>query len=256
MRRAPAAAGFALALGLASPVEAERLVLSLSSNQVAIGSTYTGARLVAFAIIERDGQAVARAGPYDVVVTVRGPREATTVRRKEALGPIWLNRSQQKFAQIPSLLAVLSSRPLEEAMDPSLRRRFRLGIDAIVGAPEFTLDRGGADDPFRAALVRLKKRDGLYVEEPRGVSFVTETFFRAPILLPATAPIGNYDVETSLVADGIVVASRNASFELVKIGIEEQITELAHERGLTLGLSTAALSLLFGWLASIVFRRD
>jgi uncharacterized protein (TIGR02186 family) len=253
-----ALAGFGLALGLCSagPAAAERLVLSLSANEVAIGSNYTGTRLVVFAVIERDSQSVARAGPYEAVVTVRGPREAITVRRKEALGPVWFNRSQQKFVQIPAFLGVFSSRRVQESMSDGLRRRLRIGIDAIVGAPEFTLDRGGEDEPFRAALVRLKGRDGLYVEDPRGVAFVTPDFFRAPIPLPATAPVGNYEVEVTLIADGVMLARRNASFELVKIGIEEQITEAARDRGLVLGLVTAAMSLLFGWIASVIFRRD
>jgi len=248
-----------LALGAllaCSPASAERLVLSLSTNLVAIGSTYTGARLVAFGVIERDGQTASRSGPYDVVVTVQGPREAITVRQKEQLGPIWLNRSQQKFVQVPSFLAVISSRPIDETVSDVMRRRFRLGIPAVVSAPEFTVGRAGEGEQFRDALVRLKGRDRLYFESPRAVTFVTGEFFRAPILLPATAPVGNYDVEVSLLADGIVVARRNASFELVKTGLEEQITEFARDRPVMSGFVAAGMALFFGWLASVVFRRD
>jgi uncharacterized protein (TIGR02186 family) len=245
--------GSMLGAGTAS---AERLVLSLSTNLVAIGSNYTGARLVAFGVIERDGQSVARAGPLDIAVTVRGPREAITVRQKEALGPIWLNRSQRKFFQAPSFLAVFSSRPVEVLAAEPMRRRLRLGLDAIVNAPEFTADRGGDESAFRRALIRLKSRDGLYVENGGGVSFVTDEVFRAPIPLPATAPIGNYDVEVTLMSDGVMLARREVSFEVVKTGLEEQITELARDRPLLSGLVTAAMSLLLGWIASVIFRRD
>jgi len=199
---------------------------------------------------------VSRAGPYGVVVTVRGPREAITVRQKERLGPIWLNRSQQKFIQVPSFLAVMSSRPIDETVSEVMRRRFRLGIKAVVTAPEFTVGRGPNEDTFREALVRLKGQERLYFENPRGVTFVTEEFFRSPIPLPATAPVGNYDVEVSLLADGIVVARRNASFELVKTGLEEQITEFARDRPVMSGFVAAGMALFFGWLASVIFRRD
>lgn len=238
------------------PARSERLVLSLSSNVVAIGSNFTGARLVTFGVIERDAQSIPRGGDTDVVVTVRGPREAITVRRKEQLGPVWLNRGQQKFVQIPSFLAVFSSRPTNVIMDEFLRRRFRIGIDAIVQAPEFAVDRGEQDDPYRTALVRLKGRDRLYVEDGRGVRFVTPVFFQAPIPLPAVAPTGNYDVEVSLLADGVVVARRQASFEVVKTGFEEQVTEAARDYPLLSGLATAAMALAFGWIASVIFRRD
>jgi uncharacterized protein (TIGR02186 family) len=254
--KGPAALLLAASLAAASPAAAERLVLSLSTNLVAIGSNYTGARLVAFGVIERDTQTVSRVGPYDVVVTVRGPREGVTVREKERLGPIWLNRSQQKFVEVPSFLAVTSTRAIEDAASEEMRRRYRLGVRAVVNAPEFTVGRGGEEDKFRQALVRLKGKDRLYLENPRGVTFVTGEFFRAPISLPATAPVGNYDVEVSLLADGVVVARRNASFELVKTGLEEQISEFARDRPVMSGFVTAAMALFFGWLASVIFRRD
>jgi uncharacterized protein (TIGR02186 family) len=189
-------------------------------------------------------------------VTVRGPREAVTVRQKEQLGPIWLNRSQRKFVQVPSFLAVVSSRPVDDTVSEVMRRRFRLGVQAVVSAPEFTVGRGGEGEQFRDALVRLKGRDRLYFESPRAVTFVTGEFFRAPIPLPATAPVGNYDVEVSLLADGIVVTRRNASFELVKTGLEEQITEFARDRPVMSGFLAAGMALFFGWLASVIFRRD
>ena len=42
--------------------------------------------------------------------------------RTLSLGPAWVNRSQQKFAEVPSFLAVLSSRPLAEVADEATRR--------------------------------------------------------------------------------------------------------------------------------------
>lgn len=252
------AAGMALA-ALASSAgiaRAEQLVLSLSSQQVAISSNFTGAQLVVFGIVTRDGQSVARPGTYDVVVTVKGPREAITIRRKEPLGPIWLNRGQQKFIAVPAFLGVYASRPIAGLMPEILRHKLRIGIDAVVGASDFTLEREGRDDPFRAALVRLKARDRLYYENARGVTFVTEDFFRVPISLPATAPLGNYDIEAALMADGVVLARRNSGFAVVKAGFEEDITEFARDHATLYGLATAALALAFGWIASIIFRRD
>ena len=112
------------------------------------------------------------------------------------------------------------------------------------------------EDPFRAALIRLKVREGLWREVTRGVSFVTEGFFRASMPIPATAPIGNYDVEVMVLSGNALVARRNASFEVVKTGFEERVTTLSQNRALLYGLTIAALSLGFGWLATVIFRRD
>lgn len=238
------------------PAAAERLVLSLSNSYVAIASNYTGTELVAFGAVERDAQTVARPGSYEVVLTVRGPREAVTVRRKELSGPLWINRSQQKFVAIPAMLAVYSSRPLPELMSEPLRQRFRFGLDAIVYGPDFTIGRGGDDPSFRAALIRLKSRDRLYSQNDRGVAFITPTLFRATVGLPATAPTGLYDIEAALLSDGVIVGRTQASFEVVKTGLEEQITELARDRSLVYGLMLAGSALMFGWIASAIFRRD
>jgi uncharacterized protein (TIGR02186 family) len=241
---------------LPTPAAAERLVLSLSNSYVAIASNYTGTELLAFGAVERDAQTVARPGPYGVVLTVRGPREVVTVRRKEQFGPLWINRSQQKFVAIPALLAVYASHPLPELMSEELRQRFRFGLDAIVYGSDFTIGRGGEDPSFRAALIRLKSRDQLYSQDDHGVAFITSTLFRATVNLPATAPTGLYDIEAALLSDGAIVGRTQASFEVVKTGLEEQITELARDRSLLYGLMLAGSALMFGWIASAIFRRD
>jgi uncharacterized protein (TIGR02186 family) len=119
-----------------------------------------------------------------------------------------------------------------------------------------TYDRGGADEPFRDALLRLKRREGLYLEQERGVTFLTPSLFRASIPLPATAPPGNYDVEVVLLADTVILARTQTSFEMVKIGFEQQVGEMARDLAPLYGGATALLALFFGYVASIIFRRD
>ena len=258
LRRAVATAGLGAVLGwvASGPARAERLVLSLSSQQVAINSNFSGAQLAVFGIIERDAQSVARPGRLDVVVTVRGPRESLTIRRKEPLGPVWLNRGQQKFVAVPALLGVYANRSLDALATPVFRRRMRVGIEAIIDAPDYTIDRGEDEDPYRSALIRLKRRERLYTENDKGVVFVTDNAFRTLVALPATAPLGEYEVEASLLSDGIAVVRESSRFVVLKAGFEERVTELARDRSLAYGLMTASIALLFGWFASVIFRRD
>ena len=236
--------------------QAERLVVSLSSQQVAISSNFRGSAVTLFGIVERDAQSATRASAYDLVVTLRGPRETVTIRRKEPFGPIWLNRDQQKFAEIPALLGIYATQPLSALVDDEFRRKTRIGIDAIIGAPDVTLDRGGSDEPFRAALIRLKARSGLYVENGNAAAFITDTFFRARLPLPANAPLGDYVVEAALLSQGSVLARETARFTVMKAGIEEQLSHAARDHSVLYGLGTAAMALAVGWLASVIFRRD
>jgi hypothetical protein len=230
MRRTGALIGLTLLTLLAAgPAAAESLATALSSHRVLITSNYTGTAVAVFGAVERDAQTVSRGAGYDLVVTVKGPRQS---------------------------LAVLASRPLAEITSPTLRRRQRIGLHALLFAEDFTYDRGGADEPFRDALLRLKRREGLYLEQERGVTFLTPSLFRASIPLPATAPPGNYDVEVVLLADTVILARTQTSFEMVKIGFEQQVGEMARDLAPLYGGATALLALFFGYVASIIFRRD
>ena len=113
-----------------------------------------------------------------------------------------------------------------------------------------------SNDPFRAALVRLMRERGLYSEESNAVTFLTPTLFRAAISLPAQVPIGNYNVDVKLFADGNLIAHTDSAFEIVKVGFEQFVVNAARDHGLLYGLATAMMALLTGWIASVAFRRD
>jgi uncharacterized protein (TIGR02186 family) len=246
----------ALLLG-ASSACAETLVASLSTSRVLISSNYTGSSVVVFGTIERDAQTVSRAGGYDVIVTVRGPKQTLVVREKQPVGPIWVNRAERTFEDMPAYLAVLSSSPLDAITTEPLRRRLRVGLEAIVDPPGSPANLTPKEDTrFREALLRIEQRTGLYSLEERGVSFLTRTVFRGPIPVPATAPPGNYDVEIALFADNALLSRTHTSFELVKTGFEQRVAVMARDWSAAYGAATAGVALLFGWLASVIFRRD
>lgn len=243
-----------LLAGPAAGARAENLVSSLSSHRVAITSNYTGTELVIFGAIERDERTVARAGPYDIVVTVRGPRRMTIVREKERAGFIWLNSASRRFPDLPIFLFVQATRPIEEITSIQLRQRLKIGIEAILTPPGIeTMPR---EVLFRDALVRLRSQQGLIAENTRGVTFLTPSLFRAPITLPAIAPTGNYDVEVSLFADGALLTRQTTNFEVIKTGFEQATVTLARDYSLLYGAGVSVLAVLFGWLATVIFRRD
>jgi uncharacterized protein (TIGR02186 family) len=105
-------------------------------------------------------------------------------------------------------------------------------------------------------LVRLKQQEGLYQQVERGVTYLTPTLFRAAVDLPATAPPGNYEVSVRLLSGSVEISRQQTSFEVVQIGFEQRVAEFARGWGLIYGLATALAAILFGWLATIVFRRD
>ena len=112
------------------------------------------------------------------------------------------------------------------------------------------------DDPFRANFIRLKMQHELYVQKTNGVTLLTPTVFRAEIPLPAEAPIGNYDVDVKVFADGALLTRANSAFEIIKVGFEQFVANAAQDYGLLYGITTAMMAIMTGWFAAVVFRRD
>jgi uncharacterized protein (TIGR02186 family) len=233
---------------------AETLVTSLSRENVLIQSNFAGERLSLFGVIDRGADERAVPGTYDAVVTVRGPRGAVTVRRKELFGPMWLNLDERRYIAIPAFLEVLSNRSLPLIAQAPLRDELRLGLDAQV--PQQIASRAANDPRFRDALQRLRKEQDLFRESASGVKFIAPNVFQAAIELPGKAPIGNYDIDVAVFADGVLVTRGTANFRVAKTAVEQTVATLAVDHGVLFGIGMALLALFIGWLASVIFRRD
>ena len=211
-----------------------------------------------FGSVERDASTPAARTAYDLVVTVMGPRADMVTRRKERKFGIWINTDYRQFLQVPSYLALFANRPFEEIASTEVARRQQLGLNNVLLTQRVGTDYADVvpNDPFRSAFVRLRTQRGLYREDPAAVTFLTPTLFRTGIPLPAEVPIGTYEVEIKLFADGAFVTTTETAFEIVKVGFEQFVATSARQNGFVYGLVTAAMALMTGWMASIVFRKD
>jgi uncharacterized protein (TIGR02186 family) len=240
------------------PAAGERLIASLSTHRVMVTSNFAGEELVLFGGIDPDAGSRPRRAGYDVVVTVTGPRQTVVNFRKGRMLGIWVNSDSRVFENVPSYLAVLSNRPLEAIASAETLRRLQLGLDNVPLPQRASVNIADAasDDPFRIAFIRIKTEHELYREVSNGVTFLTPSLFRASIPLPAEVPVGIYEVDVRLFADGAQITRAPAPFEVYKWGFEQIVTAAAREHGLLYGVVTAMMALATGWLASVVFRRD
>ncbi len=243
-------------VGATTPAMAERLVSSLSNHRVMVTSNFIGDEVVLFGGIEQDANSKPRRGGYDIVITVTGPRQGLVTFRKSRVLGIWVNTDSRVFENAPAYLAVLANRPLDAIASPETLQRLQLGLDNFP-LPQRT---GGgdavSDEQFRAAFIKLKTDAKLYREVSNGVTFLTPALFRAPIPLPATVPVGNYEVDVRLFVDNAAIARTQSALEVYKAGFEQIVTNAARYHGLLYGIATAMMALATGWFASVVFRRD
>lgn len=232
-----------LAALLAAPMPASALVAEISQREIAVTTGFTGAELLVFGAKET--------APTDVVVAVRGPALPFVVRRKTRIAGIWVNGAYEIFNTVPTFYAIASTRPLAEILPESERQRLRLGLDALPLRPE-----GPRDEPaFRSALVALKTDAGLYQQDEDGVTLTGDRLFHARIFLPPTVITGPYRVDVLAVQDGRIVAARDVSLSVRRVGTSAEIWRFAHEQPWLYGLSAVLVAALAGWTGSVLFRR-
>jgi uncharacterized protein (TIGR02186 family) len=258
MRRLAITLAFIVVACGTEPATAERLVVSLSNHRVAVTSNFVGEELVLFGTIEPNPITSPLRPPYDLVITVTGPRQTLRTRRKQRMLGIWVNVDSREFVSVPSYLAVLSNRPVSNIANQDTLRRLQVGLDNFLLPQRIGADVADTvrDDPFRRAFVRLQTQQGLYRESETAVTFLTPTVFRAAIPMPAAVPTGSYGINVELFAGGVLVARTNSALEVIKTGFEQYVADAARDHGLLYGMATALMALLIGWFASVVFARD
>jgi len=139
---------------------------------------------------------------------------------------------------VPTYLALFSNRPFDEIASPDVQRRQQLGLNNVLLTQRVGSDYADVvpNDAFRSACAAALRTRPL----PRGdlaVTFLTPTLFRTGIPLPGEVPIGTYDVEIKLFADGALVTHTETAFEIVKVGFEQFVATNARQNGFVYGLS-------------------
>ncbi len=238
-----------LLIGAAEPV----LVPDVSARSIEIRYSFTGAQLLLFgAILYPGGRVPSRAA--DIVVVLKGPVEPIVVREKQKIAGIWMNADQNRFRSAPSYYAVASSRPVRELVDERTAAIFELGLGGIQLSP----GAGALPDKerrFEYGLLDLRKRQGLYVQQPGGVEISDGVLYRARIAIPSRVPVGTYTAETFLIDRGEVIAAATRDVEVGKAGFERFVALAARQHAFFYGLASVLLSLGLGWVAAMAFRK-
>ncbi len=223
---------------------AQELVADLSEHLVAITTGFAGTDVLLFGAVD---------GPGDVVVVVRGPIRTETVRRKARTAGIWINTGEAEMLGAPAFYHLAASRSLEQAVLPAVRQRHEIGLDALRVRVA-----GGESAPateFRAALIRLMQRNGLYGSVVEPVTFLGQRLFRSRVHFPANVPVGVYSVEVYLLRGGEVVSAQTTPLIVSKVGVGAEVYDFAHHRAMLYGIVAVLVAVASGWLAAIMLKR-
>jgi len=244
---------FIALLLLAAPAFAqESVVAGLSQSRVAITANFDGTGILIFGAVKRETPPP-DGGPLHVVITVAGPSHRVTVRRKERVLGIWINRASVEVDAAPSFYAVATTGPLENILSQTEDLRYRVSISNMI---RNVGEQGKADDvdSFSDAVIRIRNNNGLYSKSGGIVELTDETLFQTQIALPSNLVEGDYLTRIFLTRDQKVVDEYETTISVRKVGLERWIYNLAHERPLIYGILSLTIAIIAGWLASAIFR--
>ena len=229
------------------------LVPDVSARRIEIQYSFTGAQLLLFGAILYPRGRVPERTP-DIAVVLRGPVEPILVREKQKIAGIWMNAESERFRSAPAFYAVASSKPISQLLDERTAAIYEIGLQNLQLSP------GSGALPekarrFEAGLIELRRRRGVYYENPRGVEISEGVLYRARISIPSQVPVGTYTAETFLIEDGRVIAVATRDIFVGKSGFERWVSLVARRHEFLYGLAAVIMSLFLGWAAAMIFRR-
>ncbi|MDO5529740.1 MAG: TIGR02186 family protein [Paracoccus sp. (in: a-proteobacteria)] len=231
---------------------AEQVVAGLSSDDIAISTSFDGSEIIIYGAIKRETP-IPEGAPLQVIATVEGPSRSVTVRRKERRFGIWVNTQSVNVGAAPSFYAVSSTAPLADILDPAEDTQFRISIPLALRAFARPVE---VDNPaeFTEALLRQRIAEGIYRLDEGGAYLAEQTLFRADFRLPANLVEGSYRVRIFLLRGGEVIDAYRAPLEVRKVGLERWLYRMAYDQPFLYGLMSLAIAALAGWAASAAFR--
>jgi uncharacterized protein (TIGR02186 family) len=242
------ALGLVLLLLIASlPARAGEIIGALSQNRVDLTATFSGSEILIFGAVRHapedmiDGQP----RPFDVVITVEGPRQTVYVFRKDRVAGIWMNTDQVRMESVPSFYAVATTGPLETILSPETDAEYRISTHATIGGAT-----EGVQPLFAEALTRIRERGGSYLALNRYVHMDREVLFRTVVRLPANLTEGAYTTRMYLVRDGAVISQYRTAIFVRKDGLERWLHQMAYDQPLLYGVMALLMALAAGWGAS------
>ena len=234
-----------------APVAAEEVVLGMSHDEVAITATFDGSEILVFGAIKRETKI--SPVPLQVIVAVSGPSKPLLVRRKERKFGIWVNTDTVEVDSAPSFYAIATSAPWDQAVSDTEDLRHKISINRAirsVGAPMHIENA----QSFSDAVMRIRKKSGLYQLRENTVAVDQQTLFRTSIEMPANLTEGNYKTRIFLTRNGQVVSDFETDIDVRKVGLERFLFALSRENPLAYGLMSLAIAIFAGWSASAVFQ--
>ena len=193
-----------------------------------------------------------------MIVVVEGVPGRLVVRRKSNVAGFWLNTASAIFDNVPSYYAVVSTSPIDEIAPEEFRALHGIGLKHLKYTPaigqRYPLSNEDISE-YREAILRLKRKDGLYFDRAYGVSFTGKSIFRASVVLPANVTVGPFDTRVYLFREEQLLSRFTVRLNLEREGLERHLHAFAYRLPTLYGIVTVVIAVGAGLIASTMFRK-
>ncbi len=240
------------------PGAKEAVEADVSARNIAVTANFNGTEIVIFGAVDGSQQPSAESGYYDLIIVVEGVPSRMVVRRKSNVAGLWLNTASVIFDNVPSYYAVASNRPIDEIATEDFRALHGIGMEHLRFTPAVGQSQPLSNEDikeYRDAVVRLKRQARLYVENPFGAGFTGKSLFRASVVLPANVTVGPFVTHVYLFREEKNLYKVSVRHTLGREGLEWYLHAFAYRLPILYGVTTVAIAVGAGLLASAAFRK-
>tara|TARA_Y200000002_G_scaffold23119_1_gene17468 strand:- start:333 stop:1046 length:714 start_codon:yes stop_codon:yes gene_type:complete len=225
-----------------------KMTAEISTDLVQINTGFDGVNLLLFGTTN---------GTNNIIIVIKGPLETNIIRKKTRVASIWVNTEKVIIENVPTFYAIASTRPLNQITTQSILKKYGIGANNFLTnilkqANAKTMD---ISDEYKNALVRLKNKLGLYIDNPIKIKLIEEQLFRANIKFPANVGTGKYTAQIYYFKDGLLLDVINKPILVEKIGIGADVFRLAHSHSALYGIIAILIAVASGWIAAAIFRK-
>lgn len=229
-----------------------RIVTGKSDADLALTATFNGKEILLYGAIETDEEA-----PPNVIISVRGPDQSTTISKKEHVMGLWVNSKAVKFRNAPSYIGLISNQKIDEIITQTQRLKYKIGFNSYIkltGLSSNILD----GESFSKALIDLRMEQKKFYLNESGVRVEGSLLFSGTIPLPADLIEGVYEFDIFVVQNKIITAQSSSVFPVYKTGLGRWIYHISAQNPVIYGclaIALAILSALFVNQFVRIFRR-
>jgi uncharacterized protein (TIGR02186 family) len=225
-----------------------KMTADVSTDLVQINTGFDGMNLLLFGTTN---------GANDIIIVIKGPLETNIIRKKTRVASIWINTEKVIIENVPTFYAIASTRPLNQIAAQSILKEYGIGannfsINLSKQPNAKTID---ISDEYKNALIRLKNKLGLYIDNPIKIKLIEGQLFKANIKFPANVSTGKYTAEIYSFKNGLLLDVINKPILVEKIGIGADVFRLAHSHSALYGIIAILIAVASGWIAAAIFRK-